>query len=136
MIAHRLMVTLSIGILSLALLACKETIAAGTLIVKALESHKELKGRLPESLDELVSNNLLHSIPDSGIGKEQFIYTRFSPLDRLQYEISLSLMKPSIWLIDTNSWTELVFRSDGKYEGDKVEVHKFINGWDLQTVYK
>ena len=143
MIFQRLIIAVSISILALTLSACnesavddeqlKQAVASGNEIVKALEFYKEQKNDLPKSLDELVSIKLLQSIPESGIEGRRFRYVRFNPKEKLEFRISLGLSKPSIV---SNKITELTFRSDGKYKGDKVEVHKLINGWAIQTVYR
>ncbi|MEX2961982.1 hypothetical protein [Microbulbifer sp. TYP-18] len=143
MIFHRLVIAFSISILVLNLSACneaevdenklKQAVASGNEIVKAIELYKEQKNDLPRSLDELVSIKLLQSIPGSGIEGRRFRYVRFNPQEKLDYRVSLGLSRPSIV---SDKITELTFRSDGKYEGDKVEVHKTIDGWAVQTVYR
>jgi hypothetical protein len=146
MIFFQMMKIVAMSILFIALSACNkdeldadqlnQLIISGNEIVVAVEAYKELRDSLPESLDELVSIKLLQSIPESGIEGNRFRYVRFNPVEKLEYRVTVRLSKPSVLLLSDSSSTELTFRIDGKYETNNVEVHKLIEGWAVQTVYK
>ena len=146
MIFIRLMKTVAMSISFLTLSACNEVeldsdqlnqlVVSGNEIVVAVNAYKELRNSLPESLGELVSIKLLQTIPESGIEGNRFRYVRFNPIEKLEYRVTVRLSKPSVLLLSDSSSTELTFRSDGNYESKNVEIHKFINGWVVQTVYR
>ena len=146
MIFIRLMKTVAMSISFLTLSACNEVeldsdqlnqlVVSGNEIVVAVNAYKELRNSLPESLGELVSIKLLQTIPESGIEGNRFRYVRFNPIEKLEYRVTVRLSKPSVLLLSDSSSTELTFRSDGNYENKNVEIHKFINGWVVQTVYR
>lgn len=111
----------------------KRIIVSGNEIVDAIDRYKISRNNLPSSLEELVSAGFLDSIPDSGIEGRKFRYVRFHPVEDMEYRVSLALSTPSIV---SNSITEVTYKSDSKYEGDNVEIHKLVDGWAVQTVYR
>ena len=105
-------------------------ISSGNKIVRSLDKYKASKGRLPETLEQLVAEGFLESIPDTGI-RRKFVYFGDSPIvSDPEYEITVQLSRVYIAI----SKVQLIYRSDGKYgSGLRVNILRRVDDWAVRV---
>ena len=111
----------------------------GNRIVEAIDTYKKSENNLPDTLDELISLDLLRpsdiesSIMVSG-EPVVFNYRRILSLENLEYVIWLELDRPIYFLLEFPVHTQLIFYSDGLYEVNPMaSVDKRVGRWAILT---